>query len=37
MEYKTPTVLAKGFYQMADCKSGPCGRPTCSNKPSGKH
>ena len=37
MNYKKPKILVKSNAQMADCKSGPCGRPTCQNKPSGKH
>ena len=37
MEYKKPKVLVKSHLQMADCKKGPCGRPTCTSKPSGKH
>ena len=38
MDYKKPIVLAKSRTQMADCsRKGPCGRPSCSTKPSGKH
>lgn len=37
MEYNTPKIVAQSNLQMADCKSGPCGRPSCSSKPSGKH
>ena len=37
MNYDKPTVLVKSFFQMADCSKKPCGRPSCSTKPSGKH
>ena len=37
MDYNKPEVLAKSPISMADCKKGPCGRPSCSSKPSGKH
>lgn len=37
MEYNKPEVLAKSSISMADCKKGPCGRPSCATKPSGKH
>lgn len=38
MEYKKPVILAKSHVSMADCgRKGPCGRPSCTTKPSGKH
>jgi hypothetical protein len=37
MEYRKPEILTKSNVQMADCKKGPCGRPSCSKKPSGTH
>lgn len=37
MEYKKPIVLVKSQIELADCKKGPCGRPSCAAKPSGKH
>ena len=37
MEYKKPIVLVKSQIELADCKNGPCGRPSCAAKPSGKH
>ena len=38
MEYKKPKVLVKSRIQLADCsRKGPCGRPSCSSKPSGRH
>lgn len=37
MDYNKPEVLSKSPISMADCKKGPCGRPSCSSKPSGKH
>lgn len=37
MDYTKPLVLAKSIFQMADCTKKPCGRPSCSTKPSGKH
>lgn len=36
-DYDKPTILVKSFFQMADCSKKPCGRPSCSTKPSGKH
>lgn len=39
MEYQKPEILFESsVYQLADCsRKGPCGRPSCSSKPSGKH
>ena len=37
MDYSEPKVLAQNAIMMADCQKKPCGRPSCSGKPSGRH
>ena len=37
MEYSKPTILAQSAIMMADCQKKPCGRPSCTRKPSGTH
>ncbi len=37
MDYVKPIVLAQSAIMMADCTKKPCGRPTCTKKPSGSH
>ena len=35
--YNKPIIIAQSAMQMADCRKGPCGRPSCTSKPSGTH
>ena len=37
MGYNKPIIVAHSAIQMADCRKGPCGRPSCTSKPSGTH
>lgn len=37
MEYEKPSFLAQSAIMMADCQRKPCGRPSCTRKPSGTH
>lgn len=37
MVYSEPTILAESTIVMADCSKKPCGRPSCTRKPSGQH
>lgn len=37
MGYSKPIIVAHSAIQMADCRKGPCGRPSCTSKPSGTH
>ena len=37
MKYEKPSFLAQSAIMMADCQRKPCGRPSCTRKPSGTH
>ena len=37
MLYAEPIVEVQSAVCMADCRKGPCGRPSCTKKPSGQH
>lgn len=37
MVHDEPIILAESAIVMADCQRKPCGRPSCTIKPSGQH